>query len=67
MTLAKVTAQTIRRMKGAQKISALTASAMKGDDHKALHAGCDGYITKPIDTRKLTEQIAQWLEHRSAS
>ena len=34
---------------------------MKGDDQKAFDAGCDGYITKPIDTRKLPEQVAGWL------
>ena len=44
-------------------IVALTASAMKGDDQKALAAGCDGYITKPIDTRELAGQIAELLRH----
>jgi CheY-like chemotaxis protein len=34
---------------------------MKGDDQKAFDAGCDGYITKPIDTRKLPEQVAELL------
>jgi CheY-like chemotaxis protein len=43
------------------RIIALTAYAMKGDDEKAQAAGCDGYITKPIDTRKLAEQVAQVL------
>jgi CheY-like chemotaxis protein len=42
-------------------IVALTASAMKGDDSKAYEAGCDGYISKPIDTRKLAEQILAFL------
>jgi len=47
-------------------IVALTAFAMKGDDQKALGAGCDGYITKPIDTRKFTAQVATFLESRPA-
>ena len=42
-------------------IVALTASAMKGDDLKAKAAGCDGYITKPIDTRKIAGQVAEYL------
>lgn len=42
-------------------IVALTASAMKGDDDKALTAGCDGYITKPIDTRTFGRTVAAYL------
>jgi CheY-like chemotaxis protein len=48
-------------------IVALTAFAMKGDHEKALAAGCDGYITKPIDTRKLAEQVAQLLAKANGS
>lgn len=44
-------------------IVALTAFAMKGDDEKAIAAGCDGYIIKPIDTRKLPGQVAELLMH----
>ena len=45
-------------------VVALTAFAMKGDDQKAMEAGCDGYITKPIDTRTLGERIRQLLSGR---
>ena len=43
------------------RIIALTAFAMKGDDRKALAAGCEGYITKPIDIHQLTVQVAEIL------
>ena len=42
-------------------ILALTAYAMKGDEEKALAAGCDGYVTKPIDTRSLPQVVARFL------
>ena len=43
-------------------VIALTAFAMDGDEFKALEAGCDGYITKPIDTRSLTGQVEEVLQ-----
>ncbi len=46
-------------------ILALTAYAMKGDEDKARAAGCDGYITKPIDTRTLPLVVARHLAGRS--
>jgi len=42
-------------------IVALTASAMVGDDKKALEAGCVGYITKPVNTRTVAAQIAAFM------
>ena len=46
-------------------VVALTASAMKGDDARAREAGCDGYITKPIDTRMLPGAVAEYLRGRA--
>ena len=42
-------------------ILAATSHAMKGDQEKAHAAGCDGYITKPIDTRALADEVGKFL------
>jgi len=43
-------------------VVAVTAFAMKGDEQKALDAGCDGYITKPIDVNTFPTLIRQYLK-----
>ena len=40
----------------------LTANAMKGDAEAALAAGCDGYLTKPIDTRTFIATVKKFIE-----
>lgn len=55
-----------RRLKSAPEtrdiiVLAMTAYAMKGDEVKALTAGCDGYIPKPIDTKTLADTLKQYL------
>lgn len=45
-------------------IIALTAHAMKGDREKAMEAGCEGYISKPIDIHELPDQIKSYLKEK---
>ena len=45
-------------------VVAVTAYAMKGDAERAQAAGCDGYVTKPIDVETLPDRIRAWLDGR---
>ena len=40
----------------------LTAHAMMGDEGTALQSGCDGYLTKPIDTRTFVSTITKFIK-----
>ena len=42
-----------------------SAHAMKGDKEIALSAGCDGYLTKPIQTRTFAETITRFIASAS--
>jgi CheY-like chemotaxis protein len=42
-------------------ILALTAHAMRGDRDRFLEAGCDGYISKPIDVKTFLTSVRQYL------
>jgi CheY-like chemotaxis protein len=42
-------------------VIALTAHAMVGDRERALEAGCDDYVSKPIDLPKLAAKLMQYL------
>lgn len=46
-------------------IVALTAAASAAGRTKALAAGCDGYVAKPVDTRRLARQIDRLLAGKS--
>jgi two-component system, cell cycle response regulator DivK len=48
-------------------IVALTAYAMKGDEQRALAAGCDGYVTKPIDIVTLPQTVREQLSRQHLS
>jgi len=47
-------------------VIALTANAMHGDRERTLEAGCDEYLTKPVDFPRLLAEIERFLNERTA-
>ncbi|PZO51181.1 MAG: response regulator [Alphaproteobacteria bacterium] len=56
-------AQTLRASPELSRVPivAVTSYAMPGDREKALEAGCDGYIEKPIDPETFVSQVERYL------
>jgi CheY-like chemotaxis protein len=48
-------------------VVALTARAMRGDDEKAIEAGCNAYLTKPLDAQVLRKTLRRFLGEQSGS
>ena len=51
----------LRKMGVKTPIVALTAYAMKGDDKRCIEAGCNGYLSKPLDRLRLLEKVRRYL------
>jgi CheY-like chemotaxis protein len=47
-------------------VIALTAAAMRGDRERTLAAGCDDYVSKPVDRKELLERVEHWLKMAGA-
>jgi CheY-like chemotaxis protein len=48
-------------------VLAVTAYVMLADEQTALEAGCAGYISKPIDTRRFSKTVSRFLNHDTSS
>jgi two-component system cell cycle response regulator DivK len=43
-------------------IIALTAHALASDREQAVEAGCDGYLAKPVEPRRVLEEVRRFLD-----
>ena len=58
------TTQIIKKDHSNLPIIAQTAYALKGEREKSIAAGCDNYISKPIDSRELLAMVGKYLNNQ---
>ena len=52
----------IKRLNQLVPVIAITAYAMSGDEDRIIAAGCDGYISKPINKKSLIEKMSEFIK-----
>lgn len=57
------TTREIKQIRPFLPVVAQTAFALSGDENKALDAGCNDYISKPVSDKELSDMIRKYLGH----
>ena len=61
------TAKALREHGYTRPIIALTADAMQSDMKRCISAGCDDYLSKPINKTELLLKVATWTNEKSSA